>query len=112
MPSFICRKAGCKKIITSTGFCSDHTDTYGKEYDRHRGSSNERGYDSKWRRARLVYLAANPLCVQCRCDGVVHPASVIDHIVPHRGDRELFNDQSNWQSLCKRHHDEKTRRGE
>lgn len=35
-------------------------------------------------------------------------ASVTDHIRPHRGDVELFRDQKNHQSLCKRHHDEKT----
>jgi len=32
-------------------------------------------------------------------------ASVVDHIVAHRGDQELFWDQSNWQSLCKPCHD-------
>jgi len=35
---------------------------------------------------------------------------VVDHIVPHRGDRALFWDTSNWQPLCKPHHDAKTAR--
>ena len=39
------------------------------------------------------------------------PATVVDHIIPHRGDRKLFWDESNWQSLCERHHNEKTGRG-
>jgi 5-methylcytosine-specific restriction protein A len=36
-------------------------------------------------------------------------ATDVDHIKPHRGDNVLFWDQSNWQSLCHRHHSVKTR---
>jgi 5-methylcytosine-specific restriction protein A len=36
------------------------------------------------------------------------PATVVDHIVPHRGNQKLFWDRKNWQSLCKTHHDRKT----
>ena len=32
-------------------------------------------------------------------------ATVVDHIIPHKGDSDLFWDESNWQSLCKRCHD-------
>ena len=35
-------------------------------------------------------------------------ATVVDHIVPHRGDQKLFWDQNNWQPLCKSCHDKKT----
>jgi 5-methylcytosine-specific restriction protein A len=35
------------------------------------------------------------------CD---QPASVVDHIKPHRGDRKLFWERSNWQPLCQHHH--------
>lgn len=38
------------------------------------------------------------------------PASVVDHIVPHRGDANLFWDQSNWQAMSKSCHDRKTAR--
>ena len=37
-------------------------------------------------------------------------ATVVDHIVPHRGDWDLFVDPANHQSLCKFHHDQKTMR--
>lgn len=39
---------------------------------------------------------------------IVEAASVVDHIVPHKGDQKLFWRRSNWQSLCKRCHDVKT----
>jgi 5-methylcytosine-specific restriction protein A len=38
------------------------------------------------------------------------PASVVDHIVPHRGDMALFWDRSNWQAMSKLCHDRKTAR--
>jgi 5-methylcytosine-specific restriction endonuclease McrA len=41
----------------------------------------------------------------CQANGKVTAASVVDHIIPHRGDDALFWDLSNWQALCKPHHD-------
>jgi len=38
----------------------------------------------------------------------VNLARIVDHVIPHRGDQELFWDTSNWQPLCKRCHDVKT----
>jgi 5-methylcytosine-specific restriction protein A len=35
---------------------------------------------------------------------------VVDHIIPHKGDKDLFWDSNNWQPLCKTCHDEKTAR--
>ena len=32
-------------------------------------------------------------------------ATVVDHRIPHKGDEGLFWDESNWQSMCKPHHD-------
>jgi 5-methylcytosine-specific restriction protein A len=67
-----------------------------------------RGYDSRWNKARLAFLAAHPLCEACKRRGVYTRATVVDHIVPHRGDQALFWDESNWQALCKPCHDKKT----
>jgi 5-methylcytosine-specific restriction enzyme A len=67
-------------------------------------------YGSRWQRARLGYLAEHPLCVMCQEQGRVTAATVVDHIIPHRGDMELFWDSDNWQSLCKPHHDSTKRR--
>jgi 5-methylcytosine-specific restriction protein A len=35
-------------------------------------------------------------------------AIVVDHIIPHRGNKELFWNRENWQPLCRPHHDRKT----
>jgi len=71
-----------------------------------KGTANQRGYNYAWQKARLVHLAAQPLCIYCDRAGRVTAASVVDHKVPHRGDKTLFWDRSNWQSLCKPCHDE------
>lgn len=60
----------------------------------------------RWKRARVVFLRVNPLCKFCADIGDVTPATVVDHITPHRGSSVLFWDQSNWQPLCKRCHDQ------
>jgi len=71
-------------------------------------SAASRGYGSKWQRTSKEYLAKHPLCVMCLDEGRARMATVVDHIRPHRGDATLFWDPSNWQPLCKEHHDRKT----
>lgn len=66
--------------------------------------------DPKWVKASKAHLRDNPLCVDCLELGVVEPATDVDHIKPHRGDRIIFWDRRNWQSLCHRCHSRKTAR--
>lgn len=72
-----------------------------------KGSSTERGYGYAWQKARARFLQAHPLCVMCQAmkPPRVTAAEVVDHIIPHKGDQELFWLDSNWQALCKPHHD-------
>lgn len=78
-----------------------------KSYDSRSKESKEyrKLYTYRWQKVRLMFLAVNPLCVMCESENRYVLAQVVDHITPHRGDETLFWDQSNWQSLCKRHHD-------
>lgn len=63
-------------------------------------------YDTaRWKRERAAFLRAHPLCRMCEAQGRATLATVADHIEPHKGDRELFWDQTNWQGLCKVDHD-------
>jgi len=77
-------------------------------WDARRGTAHQRGYDSKWQKARRGYLAKHPLCVRCLDEDRVVPSTVVDHVQPHRGDKGLFWDSGNWQSLCGSCHDAKT----
>jgi 5-methylcytosine-specific restriction enzyme A len=69
---------------------------------------NKPYYDARWRRARVAFLTANPLCMECRRHDHPVRATEVDHVTPHRGDYKLFWDEDNWQALCHRHHSAKT----
>jgi 5-methylcytosine-specific restriction protein A len=71
-------------------------------------SSTQRGYGYAWQQARARFLQQHPLCVTCEAQDLTVPATVVDHRIPHRGDQKLFWDESNWQAMCKPHHDAKT----
>lgn len=104
-PKRPCRYPGCPNLCDKGVYCAVHADF---THDHLRGNSASRGYDGKWRAARERYLRKNPLCVKCMAKGVITPATVVDHIIPHRGNQKLFWDESNWQPLCKGCHDRKT----
>ncbi len=72
---------------------------------------------ARWKRERKAFLVRNPYCVSVVIDGSGHgercgePATVVDHIRPHRGDEMLFWAwASNWAGLCAPHHNAKTGR--
>lgn len=106
-PRTPCRHPGCAALVP-----------YGKLYcDAHKAlhpeatrSAVKRGYGSRWQRVRRIYLQSHPLCAECMKQNPPKytKATVVDHIVPHRGNEQLFWDQSNWQPLCKPCHDKKT----
>lgn len=76
----------------------------------YRGSATKRGYGYRWRKARTAFLKQHPLCEcdECKRLGRVRAATVVDHIKPHKGDKKLFWDRSNWQAMAKECHDRKT----
>ena len=59
----------------------------------------------QWRSMRLAQLRKEPLCAYCMKAGSITAALVADHVIPHKGKRELFFDDANLQSLCKTCHD-------
>nr|WP_082009630.1 HNH endonuclease signature motif containing protein [Methylobacterium sp. ZNC0032] len=69
-----------------------------------RGTARERGYTAAWDRARAGFLRLHPHCAECAREGLIVRATVVDHVIPHRGDQRLFWDSSNWQALCTNHH--------
>ncbi|MGO4181211.1 HNH endonuclease [Paenibacillus sp. TAF43_2] len=79
-----------------------------KVAEQRRGSAHSRGYNHKWNKARERFLKQHPVCVHCQNDGKIVAASVVDHIIPHKGDQEKFWDVTNWQPLCETHHNIKT----
>ena len=106
-PSKPCSRPGCAQL-TSSRFCPQHAKAEQDRYEQGRGSASERGYDARWHRASKAWLDEHPLCAECLRGGVVKGAREVDHIIPHRGDKIIFWDRSNWQSLCTLCHGIKT----
>ncbi|MCY7617506.1 HNH endonuclease [Bacillus pumilus] len=103
-----CNEPNCP-ILTRIDYCEKHNPKRTKPfYDQYRESSARRGYNSRWRKAREGYLAKHPLCQSCMLQGKRIAATVVDHIKPHKRDKKLFWDSSNWQPLCASCHSRKT----
>jgi 5-methylcytosine-specific restriction protein A len=102
-PKQICKYVGCQKTIDDYGYCEKHQGKAKKP----RGKFTDM-YNYQWKKVRAVFLKENPLCLSCMKKGSITPATIVDHIKPHKGDTDLFWDQDNYQPLCKPCHDVKT----
>ena len=58
----------------------------------------------EWRNRRRHQLAKDPLCVICLAADRITPATVADHVVPHKGDYRAFK-LGDLRSLCAECHD-------
>lgn len=72
---------------------SDHRNSWDSWYD-----------SARWQRLRAFQLMIHPLCAICASRGEVKPATVVDHVTPHRGNWTAFV-TGELQSLCKPCHD-------
>ena len=57
-------------------------------------------HNAQWAKIRSAKLSIDPLCAMCQAMGKATPATVVDHIIPHAGDWQLFTAIDNLQSLC------------
>lgn len=115
----LCCAPGCEELASDGPHCAEHAVARVASERRRRAAAqgsqraqrNRALYaDPKWIRAAKAYLKRHPLCVDCLDLGAVVPATEVDHITPHDGDRTRFWDRSNWQALCKPCHSRKTAR--
>lgn len=103
-PKKPCKHPGCPNL-TDDRYCELHA----KLHTDDRPNAYERGYSSRWQKARKRFLEKHPFCAECESAGKLTLAAVVDHIKPHRRERALLWDENNWQPLCKKCHDRKTR---
>ena len=104
-----CRRPGCAGLVQAgvCSVCGPLRRASAAEHDERRGSSRQRGYDTRWEKVRRMHLAAEPLCRMCSQAGRVTPAVLVDHIQPINDGGAVLDD-GNLQSLCRRCHDVKT----
>lgn len=69
-------------------------------------------YDQAWKDTREAFLLENPYCMcdECKKDGRLLLAEVVDHIETIEDRPDLRLDWNNLRSMTKRHHDRHTMR--
>lgn len=98
----------CNKIATKGAYCDEHAPSYAPATDRE--AYRDWYWLPIWKRMRKRHLMREPFCRECLKNGVYVKATQVDHIVPHRGDWDLFTNEDNLQTLCEVHHTRKTMR--
>lgn len=76
-----------------------------KATDLARGSARERGYTTEWDKASRLHLQRFPFCEYCERGAFgdasdAEPATLVDHLYPHKGDRLIFWATRWWVSCC------------
>lgn len=101
-----CSRPGCS-TLTREGYCQEHKP---RKAERRESAEWHDWYGKTiWtKQLRPEQLMREPFCRTCRAKGIRTRASVVDHVIPFRGDWDLFANTANHQSLCKNCHDRKT----
>lgn len=108
LPPRMCCVPGCTAYaIAGKGRCAAHAR---KPLTDYREKTNAMYKTGRWREKRRRQLDREPLCRECRKEHKLTQATEVDHIVPHKGDKTLFFDDHNLQSLCHKCHSIKTAR--
>lgn len=110
-PLHPCRHAGCTALTTEK-YCRVHAKQhYSGYFDTLHETAHADMWASwyktpQWKVRRDAWLAAHPWCQVLGCH---ERATEVDHVEPHQGDWSRFC-TGRIQSLCKRHHVQKTMR--
>lgn len=106
-----CLEPGCLGYAEAFGRCATHAEPI-RQARMREDRADEPGrrfyYTTRWRALRASVLRAEPLCRLCAARGRPEPATEIDHVHRHGGDRRLFWAAANLQPLCHRCHVAKT----
>lgn len=107
-PKRPCSYPGCPNL-TDKRYCPEHEKLMNAQYDmRLRDCGAREFYNSKeWKRLRQNYLIEHPFCEECRKNGRLTKATVVDHIIPIRMGGSTL-DENNLQALCASCHGRKS----
>lgn len=110
---FVCSTAGCG-AISDQRKCEKHRVRLAdRETDRSNYEIRKRYRTRRWKRLRqTVILRDGGMCQECKREGRTVVGNEVDHITRAMEDLSRFWDQTNLETLCKRCHSRKTRRGE
>ena len=109
-----CNQMGCPALV-KRGYCERHRrERHARQNDARRADPARAALDreyktTRWKRTRAAKLREDPLCGKCSEEGEVTAACEVDHRVPTAEGGAMY-DWDNLQSLCRRHHREKSAR--
>ena len=112
-PLQLCRERGCRTLTRERGGrCDEHQRQQTRENNKADNPDRRASFkfygSTRWRKLRQWILQMHPLCVDCKSDGVLRQATVVDHIKPRSERPDLAYDQDNLQGLCKTCHEAKS----
>jgi len=97
-PKKPCAQHGCREL-TANRYCEIHEKQNTKNYNRYkRDPESGKRYGRTWKQIRASFLSANPLCVLCRQDGRLTPATIAHHKIKLADGGT--NDWENMTALC------------
>ena len=108
-----CSHLGCNNPRSKhNGFCLEHggrdKSNYKFNSTQERKEFNAMYNTNQWLTLRQIQLSKHPICAGCKTEGIVTPATTVDHIFPwrHYGKHAFYINL--FQSLCNTHHAYKT----
>ena len=107
-PKKPCSYPGCPKL-TDGRYCPEHKKLMDKQYNEtFRDKEATAFYNSHtWKKKRADFLIEHPFCEECRRQGRLSKATMVDHILPMRFGGLALDDE-NLQALCASCHTKKS----
>lgn len=97
-PKRPCSYPSCPEL-TLGRYCDIHQKEMVAKYNKYeRDPDTNKRYGKEWRKIRTCYIAAHPICEECKDAGKLTPAQEVHHIIPiTKGGTHA---DENLQSLC------------
>ena len=106
-----CGAPGCRELVRGDTYCATHQQAYearraqavkrsSKKYNDSRSESDKFYGTARWRKLSLYFRKLHPLCANCKAEGRVTPAQVVDHIESYKLRPDLATEWSNLRALC------------
>jgi 5-methylcytosine-specific restriction protein A len=100
MRAKICNYPGCNELIPpSERYCPRHKKKQDKPFSSAIRFNETLYHTTQWRKLRATILKEQPACFKCGISGSESKLEV-HHIIPPRGNEELFFDENNLVSVC------------
>lgn len=96
MKMFRCNFPGCGKLLNERGYCPAHQATRPKPFENAMRPNEALYRTTRWKKLRAEILQKTPFCEFCFREGALQ----VHHLIPPRGDEQLFFDRGNLRVIC------------